>query len=104
MTGAMREGGPLRTLSHREREIAELIARGLTDREIANRLTLSVRTVEGHIYRARHKLDASTRYELARAAWGDRSHHELRIITRPCSDCPYLEAQYSYNGPAQNRV
>ena len=40
----------------REREIAELIAAGLTNKEIAEQLTLSIRTVEGHVYRACFKL------------------------------------------------
>jgi DNA-binding NarL/FixJ family response regulator len=34
---------------------------GLTNREIAERLTVSVRTVEGHVYRACIKLDVTDR-------------------------------------------
>jgi DNA-binding CsgD family transcriptional regulator len=52
-------------ISEREREIALLIAEGLTSREIADRLVVSARTVEGHIYRACIKLDVSDRDELA---------------------------------------
>jgi len=37
-------------LTDREREIVMLIGEGLSSREIAERLTLSVRTVESHIY------------------------------------------------------
>jgi DNA-binding CsgD family transcriptional regulator len=37
----------------------------LSSRAIADRLTLSVRTVEGHIYRAMAKTGATTREELA---------------------------------------
>ncbi len=48
-------------LSAREREIATLAARGLSNRQIAERLTVSVRTVEGHLYRAGHKLGVSER-------------------------------------------
>jgi DNA-binding CsgD family transcriptional regulator len=51
-------------LTRREREIAELVSERLTNREIAERLFLSVRTVESHIYQARAKLDAGTRHEL----------------------------------------
>ncbi|MBJ7340229.1 LuxR family transcriptional regulator [Mycolicibacterium sp.] len=52
-------------LSTREREIANLAAQGLTNRDIAERLTVSARTVEGHIYRACMKLDVSDRAALA---------------------------------------
>ncbi|HEY5857851.1 MAG TPA: helix-turn-helix transcriptional regulator [Aldersonia sp.] len=38
-------------LTARESEIAKLVAQGLSNKEIADRLTVSVRTVEGHIYR-----------------------------------------------------
>lgn len=52
-------------LSDREREIAMLIGLGLSTRAIAERLTLSVRTVEGHIYRAMTRTGAADRDELA---------------------------------------
>jgi DNA-binding CsgD family transcriptional regulator len=42
-----------------------LIGQGLTTRAIAERLTLSVRTIEGHIYRAMDKTGVSNRDELA---------------------------------------
>ncbi|MCV7360493.1 response regulator transcription factor, partial [Mycolicibacterium neworleansense] len=51
-------------LTDREREIAMLIGAGLSSRAIAERLHLSVRTVEGHIYRAMAKTGVSTRAEL----------------------------------------
>ncbi|MGH3721685.1 MAG: LuxR C-terminal-related transcriptional regulator [Pseudonocardiaceae bacterium] len=52
-------------LTHREREIATLAAGGLSNRQIAERLVVSVRTVEGHLYRACAKLGAADRTELA---------------------------------------
>lgn len=52
-------------ISEREREIATLIARGLSSKDVAATLTLSVRTVEGHLYRAMQKTGATTRAELA---------------------------------------
>ena len=52
-------------LTGREREIAEMAARGLSNRAIAARLTVSVRTVEGHLYRAGLKLGVSERAALA---------------------------------------
>jgi len=53
-------------LTGREREIVTLAARGLSNREIAERLVVSVRTVEGHLYRAGHKLGVSERGDLRR--------------------------------------
>ena len=52
-------------LTARERESAVLAARGLSNRAIAERLTVSVRTVEGHLYRAGRKLGVSDRSQLA---------------------------------------
>jgi DNA-binding NarL/FixJ family response regulator len=52
-------------LSPREAEVAELVAEGLTNREIAERLVLSTRTVEGHIDRILGKLNFHTRTQLA---------------------------------------
>jgi DNA-binding CsgD family transcriptional regulator len=45
--------------------IAGVIARGLSNREIADELVVSVRTVEGHIYRACMKVNVSDRDDLA---------------------------------------
>lgn len=52
-------------LSPREREIAHLVALGLTNREIAERLVVSTRTVENHLYRMFVKLDITDRDDLA---------------------------------------
>jgi len=51
-------------LSAREREVALLAAEGLTSREVAERLFLSVRTVENHLHRAYTKLGVTDRREL----------------------------------------
>ena len=51
-------------LTDREREIVMLIRQGQPTRVIAERLTLSVRTVEGHVYRAMMKTGAANREEL----------------------------------------
>jgi DNA-binding CsgD family transcriptional regulator len=52
-------------LSTREREIADLVARGLTNREIAARLFLSEKTIESHLSKAFGKLGVSSRAALA---------------------------------------
>ncbi|MEJ1179063.1 MULTISPECIES: LuxR family transcriptional regulator [unclassified Pseudarthrobacter] len=54
-------------LTRREQDIVELALQGLTDREIAQRLMVSVRTVEGHLYRTYVKLGVRSRDELASA-------------------------------------
>jgi DNA-binding CsgD family transcriptional regulator len=51
-------------LTTRESQMVELAAKGLTNAEIAERLVLSVRTVETHLYRAMGKLGVSDRREL----------------------------------------
>jgi ATP/maltotriose-dependent transcriptional regulator MalT len=49
------------SLSRRELEVANLAARGMSNAEIAERLTVSVRTVESHLYRAATRLGISRR-------------------------------------------
>lgn len=51
--------------SNREREIAVLVAQGLSNREIAQAVSLSVRTVESHVYNASCKAGVSGRAALA---------------------------------------
>ena len=46
----------------REREIMTLVAQGYTNREIAEKLTISTRTVEGHLYRASRRLEILKTY------------------------------------------
>ncbi|MGO4257241.1 LuxR C-terminal-related transcriptional regulator [Marmoricola sp. RAF53] len=53
------------SLSERELEVALLARSGLSNREIANRLYLSVRTVENHMYRTLRKLGLASRADLA---------------------------------------
>ncbi|MFE7909070.1 helix-turn-helix transcriptional regulator [Streptomyces albogriseolus] len=59
-------------LTTREREVAALAAGGLSNREIADRLVVSVRTVENHLHRVYHKLGVVQRAALS----------EL-LVTRP---------------------
>jgi DNA-binding CsgD family transcriptional regulator len=51
--------------TRREHEIASLVSRGLSNRDIAQATSLSVRTVEGHIYQASAKAGVSSRAELS---------------------------------------
>jgi DNA-binding NarL/FixJ family response regulator len=54
-----------RTLTPREYEIAQLVARGKTNRAIAAALVVSQRTVENHLYSIYSKLGISSRTQLA---------------------------------------
>jgi DNA-binding CsgD family transcriptional regulator len=59
-----RDAGPLTLLTERERAIAELVARGLTNHEVAARLFISAKTVSHHLGRIFAKLDIGSRREL----------------------------------------
>ena len=52
-------------LTAREREIVQLAARGRSNRDVADELCVSVRTVEGHLARAYAKLGVTNRQQLA---------------------------------------
>jgi DNA-binding CsgD family transcriptional regulator len=58
---------PWSPLTLRELEVARLVARGLTNREIAAELRITVRTAGSHLEHIRTKLAASRRSEIA--AW-----------------------------------
>ncbi|WP_370318178.1 MULTISPECIES: helix-turn-helix transcriptional regulator [unclassified Amycolatopsis] len=55
-----------RELSPREREVAEMLAEGRTNRQIADGLFLSPRTVEQHVAKVLRKLGARSRTDVAR--------------------------------------
>jgi DNA-binding NarL/FixJ family response regulator len=78
----------LPALSAREREVVELVTARLTNREIAERLVLSEKTVERHLSHIFVKLDARSRVEVARIAEGT----EHLIMSRPG---PTLDPQRS---------
>lgn len=63
-------------LTPRETEILRLVAKGLTARAIAERLTLSHRTVENHVQNSLRKLQLTNRVELARYAIEQGLDHE----------------------------
>jgi non-specific serine/threonine protein kinase len=58
--------GP-RLLSQREEIVASLVAQGLTNRDIAHRLSVSGRTAESHVEHIRNKLGFRSRSQIA--AW-----------------------------------
>src|SRR5664280_1758619 len=60
-------------LTRREAEIAQLAAQGMRDKDIADELVLSVRTVESHLATAYRKLGIASRRELVEAL-GNQPH------------------------------
>ena len=67
----MAEGGGWENLTKAEAKVAELVAEGLSNPDIARRLFISRRTVQSHVSHALEKLGLSSRVELAvkRARW-----------------------------------
>lgn len=70
-------------LSPRERQLIDLVAAGLTDAQIGERLFISIRTVHSHLDRIREKTGARRRAELTRlaATFGSPeipAHHTVR--------------------------
>jgi DNA-binding NarL/FixJ family response regulator len=74
-----REGAPVdaRTLTPREHEIVSLIARGLSNKEIAHSLHIEVATVKNHVHHILEKLGVTRRAEAVTVA---RSRGELERI------------------------
>lgn len=65
---AVKEPKGAEHLSPREHEVLLDVAYGYTNKEISDRLHISVKTVEGHKVRIREKLDLATRAEIVRYA------------------------------------
>lgn len=61
------KGNPFRSvrMTGREREVIELIAEGLSNKQIATRLNLAVDTVKSHVHNILEKLQLHTRLEIA---------------------------------------
>jgi non-specific serine/threonine protein kinase len=59
-----------RALSPRERQVARLVARGLTNRQLANELVISTRTADHHVASILAKLGLDTRAQIA--GWVER--------------------------------
>jgi DNA-binding CsgD family transcriptional regulator/type II secretory pathway predicted ATPase ExeA len=69
-TPALSLAGPAANLTRREKEITGLAAKGLSDREIAEALVVSIRTVNAHLYNAYSKLGIDGRADLPAALGG----------------------------------
>jgi DNA-binding NarL/FixJ family response regulator len=65
---------PPPTLTRREREVAELVGRGLTSRQIASELHISEHTVDKHVANILRKLNLHSREQVAVQMAKQRSH------------------------------
>jgi two-component system, NarL family, nitrate/nitrite response regulator NarL len=77
------------SLSNREREVLTLVAEGLSNKEIATRLGVGVRTVETHRERIMHKLDIHSVAGLTRFAI------EKGLVAFPRADLPGTRPDFS---------
>jgi DNA-binding CsgD family transcriptional regulator len=55
----------LQVLTRRERQVAELVGTGLTNRQIGEQITIAERTVDTHVQRILAKLNCSSRVQVA---------------------------------------
>ena len=76
---SLEEATRLGQLTAREREVIELVASGLPNKEVAFRLGISLRTVEGHRARAMHKLGVRTLPELVRLLLASNHQQQQEI-------------------------
>jgi DNA-binding CsgD family transcriptional regulator len=70
---------PTVNLTHREREVATLVARGLTNRQISTNLGISERTAGNHVARVLRKLGLRSRAQIA--SWV--AEHRLPTLPNP---------------------
>ena len=76
---------PVRSLTRREREVAELIAAGLSDKQIARELNISLATTKTHVHNLLGKLAVKQRREVARVLAGDARLPFRRTTPIPAS-------------------
>ncbi len=84
LSGAFDRGRPARPwnpLSAREFEVAQLVAAGLTNRQIADRLVLAPKTISAHVEHILMKLGAARRTEIA--AWTAATETDRRVNPLP---------------------
>ena len=75
------------SLSHRELQILELVATGLTNHDISEKLEISKRTVDNHVSNILTKTGTENRVELIRWAlqWGKICLSDVNCCTLPAN-------------------
>jgi len=102
---SFRRGGriiAISTLTARERDVAAGVARGRTNRGLAEELGVSARTVEHHVSAILAKLDIRSRHEIIVAVFADRI--EGVVFDRAPLDRPSHGSLRSGNGREFSRV
>ncbi len=66
------------SLSEREWQVGTLVSRGLSNREIANELVVSERTVDSHVSHILRKLSLMSRAQIA--AWVVQQRRQFRVV------------------------
>jgi DNA-binding NarL/FixJ family response regulator len=68
---ATKTASPIDRLSNRELQVLQMVGRGLSSRQMADALNLSIKTIEAHRLRIKRKLDLGTSTQLTRfaASW-----------------------------------
>ena len=63
-------------MTKRERQVIDLVADGLTNKEIAQKLHLSTYTIKSHIHNILEKLALHTRVQIAKYAHTSRNYND----------------------------
>jgi DNA-binding NarL/FixJ family response regulator len=71
----------LANLTSRERETLKLLGAGLTNREIATRLGISIGTAQRHVANTYRKLGVTNRVQAAQIAFASANHEKTRENT-----------------------
>jgi len=72
-----------RGLTRREREVADLVARGLSNKEIANTLVIAQRTAETHVEHVLTKLGFTSRAQIASWVTAHKPRQDEAVQARP---------------------
>ena len=79
-------------LTAREREILELIERGLSNKEIARRLRIELGTVKNHVHNVLQKLQVRGRGEAAHSMRKRSAAHDGEALSMPTNRAPFVLA------------
>jgi DNA-binding NarL/FixJ family response regulator len=75
----LRDARGIELLSKREEEVVRLVAEGMTNREVSERLALSEHTIRNYLFRIFDKLGVSSRVELVLYWLGERQKRSAQV-------------------------